>query len=81
MQKWEYYRYDQSFHIKLIGKAEWDPSPDLADLGKKGWELINVVPCSFERAAGLTTTLTFFFKRPLIGQPFAGQSLPTGEAD
>ena len=68
MQKWEYKSISQTRGIGVLGGlAEWSPHLELNDYGKDGWELVAVVPAASEAgagSAGVTTGVTYFFKRP-----------------
>ena len=69
MQKWEYKSIKLTRDIGTLGGVkEWSPAFNLNDLGKEGWELVAVVPAASETGetrAGVTTAVTYFFKRPI----------------
>ena len=69
MQKWEYKSIKLTRDIRILGGVkEWSPTINLDELGREGWELVAVVPASSETGeirAGVTTAVTYFFKRPI----------------
>jgi len=72
MQKWEYKTCNWWRGIKGVfagGNAmDWKSDFNLDQLGNEGWELISAIPqsdISGDQFSGVTTKVTFIFKRPL----------------
>jgi len=71
MQKWEYtvfeWQRDLTSGFSVNGK-EWQTNFGFKQLGDAGWELVSAFPVSSrgtQMSAGVTTSITFIFKRPI----------------
>jgi hypothetical protein len=67
MQKWEYQAIatkGKRIQAWTSIRYEWEPIPDLNEMGEEGWELVAVVPIAgFDQGNIITIELKYFFKR------------------
>ena len=72
MQKWDYWTVSQTRggvgNIKNYQFTPWEPSIDLKQAGREGWELVSVITVNSilgDNWSGITSEITWIFKRPI----------------